>query len=126
MSNRDLVDRVLDAGGTADWVSPLVGAARNAVVDGVTVSVWREDAPGAQAALQRAGIASWGWEVDGELATCSIHRTDLARAAALLGLDAKPVGRWHSGCTLLLMLTALGGFVAVAGALAMAIGGGGL
>lgn len=121
---RDLVDRVLDAGGTADWVSPLAGAARNAVVDGVTISFGRDAAPEAAAALTGAGIASWGWEIDGELATCSIHRADLARAAALLGLDAKPVGRWHSGCTLLLMLAALGGFVAVGAALAMAVGGG--
>lgn len=119
--DKNAVDTILDIGATADWIGPLWGAARNATTDGTELTIHSDYMTWAQMTLKNAGIQSWGWSIlsaQDNLTAFSVHRDDVPRVNEVLGMDYVVRNRWHSGCTLGLMLLTMaiifgivGGFV---------------
>ena len=113
---RNLLDRLLDAGATFDWITPVAGAAQDIARDGRLFVRPAETWPVDKSRLRRAHIAFWGEQLHGanRVVTFSVGTKDVARMQDLLATDANGSGKW--GAWLILFV-----FVALL-ALALAIG----
>jgi len=88
----DGLDRVLGFLSTADFLTPSYALLRG----GQSLAIYREDAAEAAVLLRQAGIASWGWMIDGRYMLLNVADRDTYRACKLLGLrpPAKLVSSW--------------------------------
>jgi len=123
--DRGLVDKFVDAGATADWITPTAEALRNVVTDGACFTVLSTDWYDLKWELQRRRIPFWGeaihW-IDGEYwATFSVQSENAALVRDLSGYRSSG-GRGRA----LFMLLVLAGLLAGAVLLVVGVLGGAL
>lgn len=116
--DRDLVDQFLDAGATADWITPTYEAIRNIVADGESFCLQSDDWHALKWELQRRHIPFWGeslhWLDGAYWTTFSVHSENAVLVRELSGYRSN--GGRGKAVVILLVLAAffLGGMALVA------------
>lgn len=122
---RDTLDRMLDAGATADWITPTYEAIRNIAQDGRSFVVLADDWHALKWQLQRRRIPYWGealhWSGSNYWATFSVHAENAETVAELSGYV--PAGGRGKAFYMLLVLAIMAGTVVL---VAIAMMGGAL
>ena len=119
---RNTIDVLLDAGSSADWITPVWEALRNVAQDGRSYCVPSETWHAIQEDLAAAGVACWGvslhWLDGAYWFTFSVQAGHAETVDAMIG--GKPTG--GRGKAIFMLLVAL---VILAGAMALvaAVGG---
>ncbi|MBP8291825.1 MAG: hypothetical protein KAX65_03560 [Caldilineaceae bacterium] len=119
---RTFTEKALDAGASADWITPVWEALRNVAQDGRSYCVPSETWHAIQEDLAAAGVACWGvslhWVDNAYFITFSVQAGHAETVDAMIG--GKPTG--GRGKAIFMLLVAL---VILAGAMALvaAVGG---
>ena len=123
---RTFGERALDAGATADWITPVWEALRNVAQDGRSYCVPSDTWHAIQEDLAAAGVACWGvamhWIDGGYWFTFSVQAGHAPAVDALIG--GKPDG--GRGKAIFMLVVVLAILAATLGLVAVASGGGAL
>lgn len=119
---RTFTEKALDAGATADWITPVWEALRNVAQDGRSYCVPSDTWHAIQDALAAAGVACWGvslhWLDGAYWITFSVQAGQAPTVDAMIG--GKPTG--GRGKAIFMLVVALA-ILAAAMALVAAVGG---
>jgi hypothetical protein len=92
MTERTLIDRVLDAGAATDWITPTYEALRNLMQNGKSFTVTQEEWELLQPLLEQRRISHWGVAIHGTdewgqyVFTFSVRAEDAETIDRLLGV----------------------------------------